>query len=82
MIGNVWELCRDHYAAYSDVSCTTPETAFAGTPADRPSDSRVSRGGSYIYGAADARSARRSSTTTTGRSVYNGVRPARIVSAE
>jgi formylglycine-generating enzyme required for sulfatase activity len=78
VIGNLWEVCRDHYAPYA----ASPPRAGDGLRVhgnDRPADARSARGGSYIYGAVDARSARRSSTTTNGRSVYNGVRPARRI---
>jgi formylglycine-generating enzyme required for sulfatase activity len=76
VIGNVWEWCRDPYAAYTS-------SVEEGTGLRRgSSDERVSRGGSYIYAAADARSARRSRGNATGRSIYSGVRPARSVRPE
>jgi formylglycine-generating enzyme required for sulfatase activity len=74
VIGNLWELCRDGYASYAlgvregDGLREAPAAAR-----DRP----TARGGSYIYLAVDARSSRRSYALSSGRSVYNGVRPAR-----
>jgi formylglycine-generating enzyme required for sulfatase activity len=78
VIGNLWEVCRDHYGPYS-ASKPRPGDGLREHSADKSSDARVARGGSYIYGGVDARSARRSSTTPNGRSVYNGVRPARRI---
>lgn len=77
VIGNVWEWCRDRYGKYA-----VPARAgdgLRGATERRQDDTRVARGGSYIYAASDARSARRSPGIATGRSIYNGVRPSRAI---
>jgi formylglycine-generating enzyme required for sulfatase activity len=74
-IGNVWEFVRDHHGPYSNPP--RPGDGLRVRPDESSSDQRICRSGSYIYGAIDARTTRRSLTTVTGRSVYNGIRPGR-----
>jgi formylglycine-generating enzyme required for sulfatase activity len=60
MSGNVWEWCWDRYGDYSSDAQTDPTGASSGT-------SRVSRGGSWLDGAAYVRSANRDYATPSYR---------------
>lgn len=68
MSGNVSELCRDWYSAYS--------AGWAIDPAGPSSagDSRVVRGGSWFHDAVDCRSARRGTQVRYGQSGHVGFR--------
>ena len=63
VIGNVWEWCRDPLRGLHGPRARRRPR---GPQASDPPTTRVSRGGSYIYGAADARSARRSRGNADG----------------
>jgi formylglycine-generating enzyme required for sulfatase activity len=70
MHGNAWEWCLDWYAASGDSLC-------GDDPQGPPTDSvRVRRGGCWNGGASDCRSARRSSGSPLGRTLYVGFRVA------
>ena len=69
MHGNVWEWCSDLYAMnyYSNSPAHNPKGSEEGF-------SRVSRGGSWMHGASDCRSALRSPTSPSFRSSLMGFR--------
>jgi formylglycine-generating enzyme required for sulfatase activity len=76
VIGNVWELCRDPRADYR--TPVREGDGLRGTSSGAQ-DEHMARGGSHIYLAVDARSARRSWALASGRSIYNGIRPCRLL---
>ena len=67
MSGNLWEWTQDWYGAYSTGSVTNPTGISS-------SSYRVIRGGRWINGPDDLRSARRYYSTTANRSYTIGVR--------
>ncbi len=69
MHGNVWEWCQDRYLPYADRYGPAPPPPAAGF-------GRVTRGGSWFFGAADCRSARRNFRDHDYRSPYHGFRVA------
>ncbi|MGD9210636.1 MAG: formylglycine-generating enzyme family protein, partial [Desulfobacteraceae bacterium] len=70
MHGNVWEWCADWYGAYPKKTIINPMGLNRG-------DARVLRGGSWIDGAWNVRSANRSRLDPSNRVVYDGLRLAR-----
>ncbi len=70
MSGNVWEWCWDWYGGYSGSNQTDPAGAASGT-------SRVIRGGSWRYSAANVRSVGRDFNTPGYRYNFLGFRVAR-----
>ncbi|MFN0244485.1 MAG: bifunctional serine/threonine-protein kinase/formylglycine-generating enzyme family protein [Planctomycetota bacterium] len=75
VLGNVWEWCRDGYAASYD---TTPRESD-GERVEEGAIHRVSRGGSFLHEASYARSARRNNSPPETRANHLGVRPSRPV---
>jgi formylglycine-generating enzyme required for sulfatase activity len=69
MHGNVWEWCSDWYGVYPKGSVSDPSGPSEGSD-------RVDRGGSWINGAANCRSARRSGYDPSDRSFNYGFRVA------
>ena len=67
MHGNVWELCSDWYSAYPSTPIQNPTGSVEGTM-------KISRGGSWYYGADITRSANRNSENLSGRSSQLGFR--------
>ena len=67
MSGNVWEWCGDWYGDYSSGSFNNPAGPERGT-------FRVSRGGSWNYGARYCRAAYRNDLTPGARYIYLGFR--------
>jgi formylglycine-generating enzyme required for sulfatase activity len=74
VIGNVWEWCRD-----GKVSYTVPVQPGDGLRIALDPKTRVVRGGSFAFNAANARSAFRNEQAPTGRIGNIGVRPARAI---
>ena len=73
--GNVWEWCQDWQGTYDQ-----PTRSGDGLRQTAPSpDSRISRGGSFLNPARDARAALRSANSPALRGLYLGVRPARSI---
>ena len=73
MHGNVWEWCRDWLGAYE-----LPVRAGDGERLRTSSRDRVSRGGSFLYTARNARSAARCDDAPEIRVSDLGLRPARV----
>jgi formylglycine-generating enzyme required for sulfatase activity len=71
MHGNVWEWCADGYGDYPTGSATDPT-------GDESGSFRVFRGGSWLYFAADCRSARRGAYEPEYRNDRLGFRPAAV----
>jgi formylglycine-generating enzyme required for sulfatase activity/serine/threonine protein kinase len=69
MHGNVWEWCQDRLQPYAQKFGPDPPPPDAGL-------GRVTRGGSWFFGAADCRSARRNFREHDSRSPYHGFRVA------
>jgi formylglycine-generating enzyme required for sulfatase activity len=69
MHGNVWECCSDRYGDY-------PKGAVSDPSGPKVGSLRVHRGGSWLFGAADCRSARRFRLVLSGRDDYLGFRVA------
>lgn len=67
MTGNVWEWCQDRYGSYSSDAQMNPKGPSSGS-------NRVSRGGSWNYGARGCRVSYRSNFTPTFRSNVIGLR--------
>ena len=67
MHGNVWEWCNDWYADYPSATMIDPKGTDTGA-------SRVLRGGGWVYGARDCRSASRYGGGPGGRDVLIGLR--------
>jgi formylglycine-generating enzyme required for sulfatase activity len=71
LVGNVWERCRDGFAAYDPQPATDPVADPAG------SRTRVLRGGSFGVGAVGTRSAKRAGDVPDKAADHTGLRPAR-----
>lgn len=69
-LGNVWEWTHDWYGAYDSIAATDPLGSSMGTV-------RVVRGGSWNYGSASCRAARRGYGDPGVRYGHVGFRPAR-----
>src|SRR5262249_5966969 len=76
VVGNVAEWCRDRYEPFA----TAPRRGD-GLRAGGGSALRVLRGGGYLDGPSDSRSAARRREPETNRFVWAGLRPAREVVA-
>jgi hypothetical protein len=79
MLGNVMEWCHDLDSDYPTPSLEIRYDDNQHAAVVGSGDSRVTRGGAFLYQPLDARSAQRNSHSVTSRRPYLGFRVARTI---